>query len=621
MKVLLYALGVVLVISTFAQNPPARHRLLFSRVGPLNTGLFVANGDGSGEHPLLPATGLDYSPSFSVDGRWVVFTSERDGSADLYRVHPDGTALERLTDDPAYDDQGSLAPDGGTLAFVSTRGGGRAHVWLLDLATKRTRLLTGSDNGGDFRPSWSPDGQWIVFSSDRDAHAGNLPGRWEHLQSTGLYAVRPDGTGLRRLTHTGGFAGTPRWSADGARVLCYETVEVGTWFAQRGDPDRGATQIVSVEVATGVTKQYSAGNGIRLWPQWLPDGRIGYLAKDSAAGAPGVGLTAASAADTAHLEWLAPDGTIVRGERGMIRNPSWSSDGRRLVFHRVVTMGQAHLMKPVFSRLHDFDLVWTDPFPAFSPQGDRLAYSATQDGVNVQDTAIDVMTADGSQRRRLFWRQGFSAFSPAWSPRGDLIAFSVGRYFRAPGHPSAQIALMSADGSNQRLLIDDDVNNGFPSWSPDGMRLVYKKDRHLAILSLDDGRSTDLTAPGPQYDNFPQWSPKGDRILFTSDRDGDFELYTISPGGADLRRLTRAPGNDSHGVWSPDAEFIVFSSARMGFKDERPLAERIPQPYGELFVMRADGTDLRQLTDNQWEDATPAWMPEAARAPSIAMRR
>ncbi|HXN25138.1 MAG TPA: hypothetical protein VOA41_20580 [Candidatus Dormibacteraeota bacterium] len=51
----------------------------------------------------------------------------------------------------------------------------------------------------------------------------------------------------------------------------------------------------------------------------------------------------------------------------------------------------------------------------------------------------------------------------------------------------------------------------------------------------------------------------------------------------------------------------------MGFKDEAPLVYRIPQPYGELFVMRSDGTGVRQLTDNQWEDATPAWMPDRAK--------
>ncbi|MBI3696723.1 MAG: PD40 domain-containing protein [Acidobacteria bacterium] len=124
-------------------------------------------------------------------------------------------------------------------------------------------------------------------------------------------------------------------------------------------------------------------------------------------------------------------------------------------------------------------------------------------------------------------------------------------------------------------------------------------------MNLEDGKITVLTT---EYDNFPVWSPKGDLIAFTSFRDADFEVYTIHPDGNGLRRLTRTPGNDGHCSWSPDGQWLLFSSAWMGFKDEGPLFDGIPQPYGELFVMRAE-----QLTDNQWEDATPAWQPERAR--------
>jgi Tol biopolymer transport system component len=73
----------------------------------------------SDERPLLPNAGFDYNASFSADGKWIIFTSERGGSADIYRVRPDGSGLERLTDDRAYDDQGALSPDGKQLAFVS----------------------------------------------------------------------------------------------------------------------------------------------------------------------------------------------------------------------------------------------------------------------------------------------------------------------------------------------------------------------------------------------------------------------------------------------------------------------------------------------------------------------
>ena len=94
--------------------------------------------------------------------------------------------------------------------------------------------------------------------------------------------------------------------------------------------------------------------------------------------------------------------------------------------------------------------------------------------------------------------------------------------------------------------------------------------------------------------------------MFTSDRDGDFELYTIRPDRTGLRRLTNVPGGDAHSVWCAGGDWIVFTSSRMGFKDEMALHDGVPQPYGEIFAMRADGSDVRQLTDNKWEDASAA---------------
>ena len=75
-----------------------RPHIVFSRLAPDHSGLFIADADGAHERPLLPATGLDYNASFSYDGEWIVFTSERGGSADIYRMHADGSGIERLTD-------------------------------------------------------------------------------------------------------------------------------------------------------------------------------------------------------------------------------------------------------------------------------------------------------------------------------------------------------------------------------------------------------------------------------------------------------------------------------------------------------------------------------------------
>ena len=171
--------------------------------------------------------------------------------------------------------------------------------------------------------------------------------------------------------------------------------------------------------------------------------------------------------------------------------------------------------------------------------------------------------------------------------------------------------MINADGSGLRLLTERTPgNHGFPSWSPDGRKIVYRSTngdaKGLVIIDVVSGVATALPS-GAWTDTFPAWSPRGDRILFTSDRDGDWELYSMRTDGSDLKRLTHSPGNDAHASWSFDGEWIAFASARGGFKDEMPVGEGGGQGAGDIFVMRADGSDVRRLTDDAFEEATPTF--------------
>ena len=583
-----------------ADTATAEHQVLFNRYqAPMMT-VFIADADGANARALAPDWELEYSPSFSADGQWVVFTAEPEGQADVYRIHPDGTGLEQLTDHPAFDDQGVLSPDGGTLAFVSTRERGTADIWLLDLASKTPTNLT-DHASGNFRPRWSPDGAWIAFTSDRDAEPGDQPGQWEHLQSTGVYLVQPDGSGLRRLTGEGGVAGSPSWSADGRRVLFYETDPVGAYLAKSG---RSRTELASVDVATGERVQHTASQETKLSPAWLSGGRIGYVSR--------------AGGDEGGLRIRHPDRRVETVIAGAVRGPSWSPDGRHVAYERIERLGYTQHLVPAVSPDPEFELFLHEPFVSFSPDGARMIFSQYGDrvsdatgleGSNPGNSSVEIMAVDGTDQRTLFHREGVSAFAAVWSPAGDEIALSFGRYFRPAGLPPAQIGVIDPDGSDLRLVVDDEVNNGFPSWSPDGDRLVFKGGRRLFVVPAAGGEPVALTGPD-YYSNFPEWSPDGASILFTSNRGGDFDLYTVRPDGTDLRQLTHATGNDAHSSWCAGGDWVVFSSARMGFKDEMALYDSVPQPYGEIFAIRADGTDVRQLTDNKWEDSGAVCVPD-----------
>jgi TolB protein len=552
--------------------------------------LFVGNSIGGGEHPLLPLSGMDYSPSFSSDGEWIIFTSERAGSSDIYRVHVDGSSLERLTDDPAFDDQAVLSPNGKALAFVSSRGSGRAHIWLLDMASRGARLLT-PNSGSDFRPAWSPDGKWLAFTSDRDSNAGHLPGRWERLQSLSVYIIHPDGSGFRRVTRGRGVAGSPRWSPDSKQIYYYETTELAAYYAEFGNEAKGTTQIVSINVEDGILTQHTTGDGVRLAPQPLPHDAIGYMAHSKQGNV---------------LQVTQHDGTTLSGQPGNIHGASWSADGKQVVYYKFSHSESAEVL-PAFSQEPGLKLVKLAEgmvFPAISPKGDQIA-------VTTGDfDSVTLMKLDGSDRKVILSKKDSLALAPSWSPDGKRIAFSQGVYFRFGAHPVGQVCLVDKDGTDLKSISVYGTNSGFPSWSPDGQKIVYEQDGHLVVQDLMTNLRVNLTSPSGQRDNFPRWSPKGDWIAFTSDRDGDeqFRIYLIRPDGSEIHKLTDSPG-DAHATWSPDGQSLVFTSARMGFKDERALSTT-PQPYGELFTIRADGTALHQLTDNKWEDGTPIWYTE-----------
>ncbi len=580
---------------------PAPHRIAITRVFPQpdQISLFIAASDGSGEQPLLSSHDADYDPVWSPDGKKIVFTSDRGGSADLFQVNPDGSGVTQLTNDPAYDDQAAFSPDGKRLVFVSTRSGGRAHLWTLDLATRRATALTSGQNG-DFRPSWSPDGKWIAFSSDRGNPAPFAHGRWERLQLADIYVVHPDGSGLRKLTK-GDFCGSPKWTSDSSRLVAYCMTAEQTLMNRLPHPYTGNdTRLVSIDPSSGASTDLPAGPGVKFHPTPLAEREIGYIRKDT---------------DDAGIYYTSGR----RGPHGDIRSASWSPDGARVVFERRQNVPRGSAIHKTFSRNAKYELSLIGLLAAFSPSGKEYVTNSAP-STNVRGAALSVTSVESGASRVLYQDKNRNILAGAWAPKGDRIVFGIGGFaaffdgfhsqFLKPAdrvEDGAQVAIVNADGTGFQELTKGTGNSAFPSFSPDGNRFVYRtfeKDGYgLRIMNLETKAVTPLTK---EYDNFPLWSPRGDLILFCRLVDGAYEVFTIKPDGSALKRLTFTKGNDAHMGWSPDGQYIVFASSRMGFKDEVIYTDA-PQPYGEIFVMRYDGTGVEQLTDNQWEEGTPSW--------------
>jgi Tol biopolymer transport system component len=582
----------------------AADRIVLDRLGPAQAGIYVSNADGSGQRILQNSGSRDYDPSWSPKGDWIVFTSERTGPAELYRIHPDGSGLKQLTTFPAYTDQAAFSPDEKQVVYVSTRAAGRANLWILDLASgKSTRLTTG--DGGDFRPSWSPDGKWIAFSSDRGSDLPAAKGRWERLQVANIYIIHPDGSGLKRISDRGGFCGSPKWTADSKSVVAYCMSAQDTWTFRAASED-GNDDLVKIDIATGKASPVAAGQGVKLMPTVLNSGKIAYLRQDKSA-------------HGVFYEMGKP------GPAGWdLRTPSWSPDGNRVVYSRFAYKFKAPLVKQ-WSPDKNFEVYSTGMLPGYDRSGEHLAITklnGEQSEAKPNGDGTTLLVMDNDKPAHAILTRKDLILAPSWSPDARQIVVGVGEFSafmdfevgnKKPVDPvngGAQVAILNADGSGFHLVTSGPDNNAFPSFAPDGKQIVYRtsgpEGDGLRIMNLEEHSVKVLT---DNYDNFPEWSPRGNLIAFMRRINGFFEIMTIHPDGTGLKQLTYTKGNEAHIAWSPDGERILFTSSRMGFKDE-VLYENNPQPYGEIFVMRYDGAGAEQLTDDQWEEGAPAWQPQ-----------
>ncbi|KAL1623258.1 hypothetical protein SLS56_008363 [Neofusicoccum ribis] len=584
-----------------------------NRIGPSTSELYIADSDGTNERLLLSnSSSFEYHASFSPDGDWVTFTTERngDGNSDIYRCRADGTGLEKLVATSSFEDAVALSPDGSKIAYVSTANGYKANLWVMDLATGEQRNLSNTDAvkgaeglpDGYFRPAWSPDGEWLAFASDRNTPwvgHGNGTG-WEHTQELSIYVIRPDGTDFRQLATKDSYClGSPKWSPDGKRVAYYEVTRENTWGAHRPESVASVTsQIVSVDFETGEDRvEHTSGSGLKMFPQWLSNDELAYMIKGG---------------DNEGYNYTDGRGAV----KAAIRSPAWSPDGKKVVYEKVDFTARP-MEKPLYSWDDEWEYRFTDVFPELSRQG-RLAITQKQLG----NSSIVTMTPDGLDEKVVFdtystgevnaslVAQGLAgAFQPAWSPDGEWIAFGLGQWFQSRATGKAKVYRATSNGSYYEALTDGTVHSGFPSYSADGRYIVFREwgvRYGLRIIDLQDKSMRFLTNA---TDNLPGWSPDGERIVFTRKMNAtNFDVCTIRPDGTDLQRLTTSGANDAHAVWTWDGR-IAYSSGEYGFRDEAAIYDETFQPYGQIIVMNADGSDKHMITDSMWEDSMPLYIP------------
>jgi TolB protein len=260
-----------------------------------------------------------------------------------------------------------------------------------------------------------------------------------------------------------------------------------------------------------------------------------------------------------------------------------------------------------------------DEEPVWSPDGKLIAFQR----VRGDKTLVFVVNANGRGERELAsCASGCTGEdSPAWSPDGSRLAIGISAL---GGRESVWI--ISPSGSKLKQLTlhdqaqaDNAINDSQPSWSPDGTQLTFIRKtaqpspyggQAVFVINADGTGERQLTPWGLRAGHHPDWSPDGTRILFCSNADQAApnlrsNIYSIHPGGTGLKQLTHARPDQQYlsSSFSPDGSWITFAL--------KPGKNRKAQ----VFLMRADGTGVRAVTNSVFWDSAPDWKPSPARAP------
>jgi Tol biopolymer transport system component len=298
--------------------------------------------------------------------------------------------------------------------------------------------------------------------------------------------------------------------------------------------------------------------------------------------------------------------------------PSWSPDGARLAFSATDGSRFGIWTVRVDGRGLRF-LARGGVGAAWSPREDRIAFA--------RPGGISLVSPRGGAMRRL--TRGPNDSSPAWSPDGGTIAFvrsdangitqaldvvpasggPVRRIFggargvtmgRSPQwSPSGRLIAFEANAGVYVVRVRDRAvrrlrrHGDWPAWSPDGRRIAFTSGSSIYVMQADGSRVRRVRAESrSEFGDGPVWSPEGTTLLYvTTPSESDFELFSVRADGSELRQLTRNAGEDLSPAWSPLRRRIAF--ARRGW----------------IWVMNVDGTGERRL----FPGGQPSWSPDGSR--------
>lgn len=446
------------------------------------------------------------SVDVSPDGETLVF----DLLGDIYTMPISGGEAKSITSGMAWDMQPKFSPDGQFIAYTSDAGGGD-NIWVMKADGSEPKQITDESFRLLNSPSWSPDGRFIVarkhFTSSRSLGAGEI---WMYHLSGGK------GIQLNKRPNDQKDLGEPVFSADGEKVFFSRDSTPGAIFEYSKDSNKQIYQIFSIDRHDGDIKAEISGPGGAVRPTPSPDGKkLAFVRR--------------------------------------IRNQS-------SLFIKDLTTGE---ISPVYQQLdRDMQETW-------AIHGVYPTISWTPDS-----------------RDLVFWAGGKIKRLNTQTLSVKEVPFKIKdtREIRTAVRFPVEVAPQEFDVNMLRWV----------TVSPDEERVVFQALGYLYTRELPNGRPERLTRQTDHFEFYPSFSPDGRWVVYTTWNDQKFGTVSkVRASGGRGRALTEQPGQFIEPQFSPDGETIVYRKVSGGYLTSPLYAEQTG-----IFKMEEDGDNPALVTES-----------------------
>jgi Tol biopolymer transport system component len=232
----------------------------------------------------------------------------------------------------------------------------------------------------------------------------------------------------------------------------------------------------------------------------------------------------------------------------------------------------------------------------WSPDGTKLVFRSRRSN-RFQVSVVDLTVRPPRISDVATAPDATQSSQPSWFPNGQGFLY---RRTNGPETTRSDVWAMNLDGTGRHPVVVAPEDQFYPAYNPDMTKILFATTapgggRSVQVYDVATAKITTLFDATPQsYDSGPAWSPDGKEIAFESNADGDMEIYVMNADGTNVRQITHNTVWDEGPAWSPDGKRFAFSHGA----DDLHL---------DIWTMDRDGSNPRQLTAYPGRDESPDW--------------